>query len=192
MSAQVVGWARERGVLCVRGNHDDAALSALRRSGKWASRAPPPSYEYVHDLTAADVAFLEQLPYTLALPDLGVLVVHAGVVPGRPLAEQHLQDLFKMRNVAPATSAPDAPLVACERDVDGSKPWASTYGGELGHVVFGHDAKRGLQRETFATGLDTGCCYGGMLTALILPQHRLISSPALRTYEQPGGGKGPH
>eukprot|EP00434_Breviolum_minutum_P042300 symbB.v1.2.037645.t1/scaffold5615.1/size25328/3 len=33
-------------------------------------------------------------------------------------------------------------------------------------VVFGHDAGRGLRKEAFAVGLDTGAVYGDALTAL--------------------------
>lgn len=183
-SAQVVRWAREAGAHCVRGNHDDALLSVHRRSGKWASAEPPPSYAYARELSEADLAFLEGLPYSLALPQHGVLVVHAGLVPAVPLDAQLPADLFKIRDVRSAE--PGAPLEGLEKPAEGSASWASRYEGELGHVVFGHDAKRGLQRERFATGLDTGCCYGKALTLLILPGHELVSTPARRAYEEPG------
>lgn len=35
------------------------------------------------------------------------------------------------------------------------------------HIIFGHDAKSKLQIHRNATGIDTGCCYGGHLSALI-------------------------
>jgi hypothetical protein len=78
--------------------------------------------------------------------------------------------------------------------IDAGKPWASLWQGPQ-HIVFGHDAKRKLQvilpqlvngsqcfvqLLPFATGLDTGCCYGFQLTALILPSREIVSVNARR------------
>ena len=57
-------------------------------------------------------------------------------------------------------------------------PWASIWNGPF-DVIFGHDARRGLQRYPKAIGLDTGVVYGKRLTGLVLPQKALVSVPAV-------------
>jgi len=52
--------------------------------------------------------------------------------------------------------------------------WAKAWNGPE-QVICGHDAKRGLQNEKNATGLDSGACYGKKLTAIILPDQKLVS-----------------
>ena len=59
------------------------------------------------------------------------------------------------------------------------------------HVYYGHDAVRGLQQHALTTGLDTGCCYGRSLSAMMLPSKRLVQVDALNVYEVPGRGKKP-
>ena len=55
-----------------------------------------------------------------------------------------------------------------------AKAWSS-FPSQEKHVVFGHDARAGLQLEKMATGIDTGCVAGGELTALVLPSLNSLS-----------------
>ena len=174
-SAGVVAMARERGFGAVLGNHDAKVLS-LRQAGSLdATRAAEPG-THAHvaaRLGAGDWRYLEELPLYLSLPDLATLVVHGGLVPGVPLTEQPRHLLLNMRSITPKGEP--------SKRVHDGVPWGSRWPGPT-HVVFGHDAVRGLQQHPYATGLDTGCVYGRALTALILPERRLVSVPARRAY----------
>ncbi len=175
-SQAVVQLARELGAEAVVGNHEEHLLRARRKPDP--ERPLKPGHRKVFDaLTEADWAYLEALPVTIALETFDVLVVHAGLVPGVPLEQQRRDELLNLRSIT-TDGRPS-------KRVDDGVPWASLWTGPQ-HVVFGHDAIRKLQRHPFATGLDTGCVYGGELTALVLPERELVSVPAKRVWSEPG------
>lgn len=114
-------------------------------------------------------------------------VVHAGLVPGIPLDEQTLGNMYTMRNVfqkdrdgdgdsdSAASASGETKIFSGLSSENKGDAWIKSWDGKIKinfpnhnfnneqqsyHVYFGHDAKRMLQLGDFATGLDTGCCYG--------------------------------
>jgi hypothetical protein len=180
-SQAVIAFCRETGALAVMGNHD-AHVLRLRQIERGAvpgdGRKVKPEHQHVLEtLTGPDWAWLEALPLLLRLgperegaPDTAV--VHAGVIPGLPLEQQQREHLLTLRSITNEGEPTKKPK---------GMPWASKWRGPE-RIVFGHDAVRGLQEYAYATGLDTGCVYGGALTALVLPERKLVSVRAHRAY----------
>jgi hypothetical protein len=185
-SQGVVQFAREAGAAAaaVLGNHD-AHVIRVRAARHGLAPPPPKGIRPVHDrvaaeLTDADWAYLEALPLFLRLGpehsgEADTVVLHGGAVPGIPIEKQSRENLINMRSIT-SDGEPS-------KKIEG-KPWAAVWPGPE-RIIFGHDAVRGLQEHRFATGLDTGCVYGGRLTALILPERDLVSVRARKVYAEP-------
>ena len=62
--------------------------------------------------------------------------------------------------------------------------WALERDGEPA-IVYGHVAAPDVQAINNTWCLDTGCCFGGRLTALRWPERELVDVPALGTYFEP-------
>jgi hypothetical protein len=168
---------RQLGAVGVRGNHEDRLLARI--DGRLARRDPYQGLvgRAARELREKDVEWLRALPLWLDLPEHGLTVVHAGLLPGKAIREQTPETLMYLRTI----------------EHDGERvPWAEAWDGPP-HVVFGHHAVLGLQVHRAATGIDTACVYGGRLTALVLrrgehpPPARdrldaLVSVPARRSY----------
>ncbi len=163
-SKAVVRLAREWKAKSVKGNHDAHVLKFRRGDFK----AMKKSHRAVaKTLDESDWRYLEAMPFWLRLP--GIIVVHAGVVPGIALENQDEDALINMRSLTPSGK--------WSKQIEAGVPWASKWPGPE-RVVFGHDAVRGLQQHPHALGLDTGCVYGKKLTGLLLPADVLVSVPA--------------
>ena len=159
------------------GNHEHGFVRCVDRmlnhTRRRAERGRPARRHNCHGIqydlvSAAELAWLHGRPLSVPLPELGVLLVHAGLRPGVPLRAQRTQDLLTIRSLAPDGRA---------SSLSGNESWASRWAGPE-HVIFGHDARRRLQRHRFATGIDTGVVYGGQLSALVLPGRQLVQVAA--------------
>ena len=167
----------------VRGNHEEHVLKHCKDIAKNSIGVADLSkkYQWIRELTPDDIYYLEQLPYTISIPSLGAIVVHAGLYPWKPLEHQNPRDMVLMRNIVDA----DGERPYASSSLDCGLPWASSWAGPE-HVYFGHDARRGLQRYRFVTGLDTGCVYGSALTAVFInTKQQFLVVPAKHVHQQP-------
>jgi predicted phosphodiesterase len=175
-SQAVVQLLREEGGLAVLGNHDDHALKA-RVQHEHGHAVKPERQKLLDTLRGEDWAFLAALPLFVRLGserkgEAHTVVVHGGVVPGIPLEKQDREHLLTLRSIRDDGTP--------SKKIEGT-PWAALWRGPE-RIVFGHDAVRGLQQHALATGLDTGCVYGGKLTGIVLPERELISVKARHRY----------
>ena len=85
-SAEVVKKVREMvetgSTHVVRGNHEEALLEEWSTTNSLTRRS---KYSYISKLSSADIEFILQLPYTISIPALGWMLVHAGLDPQKSL-----------------------------------------------------------------------------------------------------------
>jgi hypothetical protein len=162
---------RQVGARGVVGNHEARLLEVrrARRAGEPTTRMGPTHEELLARLPDEDWALLEALPLYLKVEESDVLVVHAGLAPGVALERQDPWTLTHIRSLE--AGVPSAH--------PGDESWSARYLGGP-HVVFGHDARRGLQLRPHATGLDTACVYGELLSAMVVPMGQRLPAPAER------------
>lgn len=193
-SLGVLDVARRTGAIVVRGNHEQKLLDWRRARTAWvrgeaAAKSPIGKMhrDIARSLRPVDWTLLETSPLFVDLPEHGARVVHAGLMPDVGIEAQSPNTLMRIRTVR---------LRSGKRGKAENVLWGACYAGPP-QVVFGHNAAPGLQLHPWATGLDTGCVYGGRLTAMVLANGQkvprgiaarrevLMSEPAQRVWFAP-------
>ncbi len=196
-SLGVLRRAIDRGLHAVLGNHDLHLLDVA--SG---SRPLKPGDSFGDVLEAPDrddlLAWLRSRPLVAQWDD--VLCVHAGLHPRwedpRAVAAPLERAIAAGRRVS---DDPDLAFLVRVRHCDaggrrpaddldpgpGFRPWDAFYRGER-TVAFGHWSMRGLVVGERVRGLDTGCVWGGRLSAWLSGSDRIVSVPARATHARPG------
>ncbi|SEP71025.1 metallophosphoesterase family protein [Natrinema salaciae] len=154
------------GDLVRKGPESKAVLDRVRRSPQLLSVRGNNEQKILEGsaslsaLDSTDHQYLESLPTAISWD--GGLVVHGGVDPTRPLSAHSADDVSTMRS--PNGDGYDGPF------------WFERYDGPP-RVFFGHTVLAEPIERAWAVGLDTGCVYGGTLTAYDVGRERTIRVP---------------
>ena len=170
--------------LCVPGNHDMKLLRKLRGKnvqithglGETVAEIDALPEDVREPFTKEAAEFVDELISHYVLDDGKLVVAHAGMkeeMQGRGSGK--VREFALYGETTGETDEFGLP-VRCN--------WAAEYRGRA-TVVYGHTPVPEPDWLNRTTNIDTGCVFGGKLTALRWPEREFVSVPAARTYCEP-------
>jgi protein phosphatase len=175
----VMGMVADGAALCIAGNHDAKLLRALRGRSVQATHGLEGTLEQLAAdpaLRAPAAAFLDGLISHYVLDGGRLVVAHAGL--SEALQGRTSGRVREFAMYGDTTGETDEVGLPVRRD------WASDYRGRA-LVVYGHVAVAEPRWLNNTVNVDTGCAFGGRLTALRYPERELVSVAARATYYEP-------
>lgn len=176
-----MGMVKAGSALCIPGNHDEKLLRWLRGRNVRIAHGLERSIEQIEregpQFRAEITAFLGSLPSHCVLDDGRLVAAHAGIK--KPMQGR---DTGRVRDFAlygETTGEVDELGLPVRID------WAAEYRGSA-LVVYGHTPVAEPRWLNGTLNIDTGCVFGGRLTALRYPERELVSVPARQAYTGPG------
>ena len=170
-------------VTLLLGNHEEKFLRYVnhkRKNSKELSlMSNTDEFELLYSkISPSQLKMLEDSYYTYYLEEQKLLLLHAGI-PGNvdvdlkraiPYTEDAKKHFKNINLILMTRMLDDNGKFVGLNQPGGKNYWAETYNGKFGKVIFGHEAFIQCAPREFpsATGIDTGCVYGGWLTALIM------------------------
>jgi protein phosphatase len=166
--------------LCVPGNHDVKLMRKLRGRDVQITHGLAESLAQLanepEDFRKRVAEFIDDLVSHYVLDDGKLVVAHAGMketMQGRGSGAVREFALF-----GETTGETD------EFGLPVRYNWAAEYRGAAA-VVYGHTPVPEPEWLNRTINIDTGCVFGGKLTALRYPEKELVSVPAKQTYAEP-------
>jgi protein phosphatase len=176
----VMGMTAAGDAFCVNGNHENKLTRALRGRNVQITHGLAQSLAQLAGETGefrADAErFLDGLISHYVLDGGRLVVAHAGLTEryhGR--ASGRVREFCLYGQTTGETDEYGLPV---------RYPWAQEYRGRA-MVLYGHTPVPAPEWINNTLCLDTGCVFGGRLTALRYPERELVSVPAAEVYYEP-------
>ena len=173
----------------ILGNHEEKFLRFLynKANNKKAlsEMKTTPDFEILASTLLDDeIEFLKQSYYTYNIKEQNIVLLHGGITGNCMLDlsinyqyQTHTSKQFKGLDLITKTRHLDksGKFVSLGQENEHTQFWAETYDGKYGKVIFGHNPFMQDIPKYFknAIGIDTGCVFGGYLTALIITEHNI-------------------
>ncbi|AWH94309.1 polynucleotide kinase-phosphatase [Dietzia psychralcaliphila] len=175
-----MGMVETGNALCVSGNHEAKLAKALGRGSVKATHGLQQTLDQLAtedgSFVARTRAFCDGLVAHYVLDDGNLVVAHAGLK-----EKYHGRASGRVRAFA---LYGDTSGETDEFGLPVRYPWAEDYRGSA-TVLYGHTPVTETEWVNNTMCLDTGCVFGGSLTALRYPEREIVSVPAQDTYYEP-------
>jgi protein phosphatase len=175
-----MGMVKAGDAFAVPGNHENKLLRALRGRNVQITHGLAESLAQLDaepaDFKAEVESFIDGLVSHYVMDDGKLVVAHAGIserYQGR--ASGRVRSFCLYGDTTGETDEFGLPV---------RYPWANDYRGRA-TVLYGHTPVPTPEWVNNTMCLDTGCVFGGRLTALRYPERELISVPAAQVYYAP-------
>jgi len=185
-SGAVVAFCKEHQIKLTQGNHESSILSHHKTQLKNPLHSPKneDKRRTLGSIRPEDWEYLDA-PLLHVWDDLNVVAVHGGLYPRLPLWAQP-QTVKYLQMIHPRYMG-RTEWWGYEEEAgyhaQGWRRWTEVYEHEQ-LCVYGHSVYPEPHFVNNTLGLDTGCVFGGSLTAVILPDRKFISVRAKRQYAE--------
>lgn len=187
-SVGVVARARELDLECVMGNHDYKFMKWWKSTG--SNNDVYDKHSHYSQFSDADVNYIARMSPFIKLEDQNAIVVHAGLRPGVPLERQTKDDLYYIRYMDSQSKFVSLKKInnLGSKEAADAHFWTEFWKGPQS-IIYGHNVNsyenpliEEVAPNVFCYGLDTGCCFGGRLTAMVLETKEIIQVQAKKVY----------
>ena len=176
-SARVIQLARKHATAALLGNHELRLINYRKTDDP--SHLKKYDYATLEQINGKCWDYLEAMPLTYEDPEHDIVLVHGGFLPGAPWKRQPARVVTRIQ-VVDKDGEPRK-----RSEAPGAPHWSELWKGPP-FVVYGHTPRDKVSETKWTLGIDTGCVLGGSLTAVVLPEMKLVQVRARKRYYSAG------